>query len=634
MANTNTVRLNSFQLDASQSYFNENLMILAPPGSGKTLTLIHRIYNLITTNKVKPRDIIALTYTKKAAEELEFRLNEFEDLNIYGISISTFHKLGNSIVKQYYNSAGFNDKPQVINGKKEWSFICSSLLEFFSQNQIQITDKDYDAFKNFKNMHMSMSEYQIQENYSKYLYNLSTVISRCKSNAKFMNRESVRVRDFISFYNQKLKKKNYIDFCDQITLATKILNENHQAREYYRCKKYILVDEFQDTTKYQMDLLNAFITNTSRITVFGDDDQTIFSYAGVSSDIFSNFEREFNPRIVKLEENYRTTGNILKACNSLIENNEERFTKNVFTQNPMGNEIFYNECHTIEDECVFVAEKIKYFHREMNIPYKNIAILYRTNQICNEIEPYLKNAGIPCNKKNAIYLTRGEKNIVSCIKFFLDNSDEASLRKILEMPLWKISKTKIGKLEKGCMYESLLEQSQNYNSFTNVIEFIDCFQKQMENYSPSSFIYRISEKLDIKIKQLKTFAQSIQSVGKDGFMSFIEQIVLNEVSFDSISLSTVHKAKGKEWEVVFVVRANDGVMPVWGLSFGNCEEERRIAYVAMSRSKKELIVSWIGTNECKSAIKSRFIDEMIEKNYKRSPASIEMRSLLNIVQNY
>lgn len=614
MAQAKALKLNSFQLEASGKHFDRNLIILAPPGSGKTLTLIHRIFNLITRHQVNLGEILTLTFTNKAAEELRSRLERMISINIKEITICTFHSLGNYIVNSHYSKVGFSSVPKLLEGKPEIDFLSLTLLEFLKDNCISIQNEaSKSPLGAFKNISRTIDPKSFAYDYKKEIKAILNIVPLTKGDKAYMKTQGPNYEKFIKYYNLKLKQAGLIDYIDMLRLSAKIFKNNPDIQEIdSSIKKYILVDEFQDTSKPQMRLLNEISKNNTKLTVCGDDDQTIYKFCGVSDRIFFDFQEKYSAKVLVLKENYRSTRSILEPCIKLINHNTNRYRKNIVTSNHQGNQVIYNEFIDDNAECNFVAEEIKKLHTNQGIPYLNIAVLCRVKTLLNRFMKGLAQNGIPTVSAKSKPLTKDENFLMSFIAFVLNKNNEDALKCVLSYKKFRISPKKRSLLAQGDMYNSLIKLSSTNPSFEKIIELIEDMEMVIDEITPTIFIRMLISKLKLDVNRLFYYGESIMSLGKEGlieFMNIVDEIVREKRDF--VDCSTIHSAKGKEWDVVFVIRVNELVLPVRSFNDGNIEEERKVAYVAMSRSKKYLYVSWVASEESWIGPRSRFVNEMM-----------------------
>ena len=456
-------------------------------------------------------------------------------------------------------------------------------------------------------------------------------------------------------YQKRLKENNAIDFDDIINYTIKILMENPDVLEYYSDKfHYVLVDEYQDTNKAQFTLVTMLASKNGNITVVGDNDQGIYSFRGADISNILNFERDFpGTKIIKLEQNYRCTGNILKAANAVIKNNEVTYKKELWTENEVGNLPAVYSANNEYDEGTYIAQQIEHLRREEYYKYSDFAILYRMNTQSRAIEEILRRESIPYKIIGGLkfYERKEIKDIISYLRLIQNPSDNLSLKRIINEPKRGIGKTSLDKIEELSnntgipMYEIIKNAEQyglnrvflNSREFVNVIEELRTKKDNMkisdlikETLKKSGYTKALENENTIEaenrienLDEFLTVAIEFEDESADNKLSdFLEGITLSsdidnmEETEETVTLMTLHSAKGLEFPVVFLVGMEEGIFPGYK-SIGEpkeLEEERRLCYVGITRAKEHLFLTCskqrtiFGSTSCNQV--SRFLREI------------------------
>lgn len=569
------------------------LLIVAGAGTGKTKTLTSRLIYLLE-NGVSPENICAITFTNKAAKEmLDRTLKNIKDKKILNnLFIGTFHSLGAKILK--------NESP------------------IFNRNKNFIIFDDNDSFSLIKKIVKNFKT----KNPPSFFYDL---ISKIKNGTTHLedilennNKDYDLILDIFKKYEKQLEEHNAFDFDDLIEKVVLMFKTNKNILEKYQNKfKYVLVDEYQDLNNIQYEMIKFLAGKFKNINVVGDDAQTIYSWRGSNIKIFLNFEYDWpNASIVFLEENYRSTSNILEGAQSIISKNIYQKPKNLYTQNKFGELIKIIETLNENDEALFIVQKIKKIIQEKK--YKSIGILYRTNAQSRAIEQVLNFENIPYKIFGGIrfYERKEIKDILAGIRLIYNNKDSLSFERLKKV---------LNQKNLNNFLENL-NQIQNQNPK----ELINLFLKNTNylNYLEKNFT-NFKERLE-NIYELIHFASEFNHLG-----DFLEKIALvqpqdnqkNKNSF--LELMTIHLAKGLEFDCVFLIGAVEGILP-HKFSYNNLpemEEERRLMYVAMTRAKKELFISFYKEP-------SRFLFDIPQNLISFESTSSDTTNLIDDEMNY
>ena len=620
------------------------LLVLAGAGSGKTKVLTSRIAYLVQ-NGVKPRDILAVTFTNKAAKEMRERLASILDENtVKYMWVGTFHSICGRILRQDIENYNFK------SGKS------------LDHNFTIYDDSDcMSVVKNaLKKLNMDEKVYQ-----PKYV---RTVISNAKNKMEDAYQFATFARDFkaqkiaavFEEYENTLNNNNAIDFDDMLMLTVKLFEQNSAVREKYFSRfKHILVDEFQDTNIAQYKLVNMLYTNLTdeipnsrSLCVVGDVDQSIYSWRGADYKIILGFQKDFlNTKIIKLEQNYRSTENILKAANAIIENNEERVDKVLYSQKGDGEKIVYYEAQDDSDEANFITSTIR---KCSEGDYNKFAILYRTNAQSRAIEEACMASGIPYRVYGGMkFYDRQEiKDAIAYLKLIYNSHDSQSFKRIINVPKRAIGETSVSNLQKfadehDCSLmqaiEMIDESDLNTKTQTKLKDFkelIDKLKQSTDKYTLAEFLSIVLEQtgyikmLQIEntpesearienLQELVNVASEFEPEEPDNILGeFLSQVALvsdidgmDEIA-NNVTLMTLHSAKGLEFPVVFLAGLEEGTFPHQRAfsSASELEEERRLMYVGVTRAEEKLYISSAKRRQTWGEYRyynpSRFIEEI------------------------
>ena len=586
-------------------------LVIAGAGSGKTKVLTHKIAYIIGENKAKPWDILAITFTNKAANEMKERIAGLIGDQAKDIWMGTFHSICVKILRRFIDRIGF-DTSFIIFDTSDQRTLVKGCLKDLSIDDKMFTDRSVlSEISNAKNEMLEPEQY------------------RAKVNGDFRKE---KIADVYELYQKRLKENNAIDFDDIINYTIKILMDNPDIIEYYSNKfKYVLVDEYQDTNKAQFTLVTMLASKHGNITVVGDNDQGIYSFRGADISNILNFERDFpGTKIIKLEQNYRCTGNILKAANSVIKNNEVKYKKELWTQNDEGNLPRVYQADNEYDEGTYIVEQIEHLRREEYYKYSDFAVLYRMNTQSRAIEDILRRENIPYKIIGGLkfYERKEIKDIIAYLRLIQNGNDNLSLKRIINEPKRGIGKTSLDKIEQiantneTSMYEVIknAEQFGLNRVYLNSREFVNCIEElkaKKDEISISELIKLTLKKsgytkalenentveAENRIENLDEFLtvaiEFEEEEADNGLSEFLEGITLSsdiddlEEDEEYVTLMTLHSAKGLEFPVVFLVGMEEGIFPGYkSISEPKeLEEERRLCYVGITRAKENLFLT-------------------------------------------
>ena len=586
-------------------------LVIAGAGSGKTKVLTHKIAYLIEEKNVKPWEILAITFTNKAANEMKQRVENLVNEAVKDIWMGTFHSICVRILRKQIDRLGF-DTSFVIFDTSDQKTLVKKIIKEQNLDDKLYSDKSiiYEISK-AKNEMLDPDKYLVK--------------------AKGDLRKE-KIAEIYSIYQRRLKENNAIDFDDIINFTIKILLDNPDLLEYYSSKfKYILVDEYQDTNKAQFTLITLLASKYGNITVVGDNDQGIYSFRGADITNILNFEKDFpGTQIIKLEQNYRCTQSILNVANEVIKNNETKYEKKLWTQNENGNLPKVYRAENAYDEANYIVRQIHTLKMEEYYKYSDFAVLYRMNTQSRVIEDALMREDIPYKIVGGLrFHERKEiKDIIAYLRLIQNTSDNLSLMRIINEPKRGIGKTSLENIEslsissETSMFD-IIENADRYGLnrvFANSREFISVIkelQSKIEKLKVSELIKETIEKTGYLacLKQEDTVESETRIQNIDEFITeavefesesaepslreFLEGITLSadidnvEDTEESVTLMTLHSAKGLEFPVVFLVGMEEGVFPGYK-SIGEpkeIEEERRLCYVGITRAKDNLFLT-------------------------------------------
>ncbi|MFA7703474.1 ATP-dependent helicase [Mycoplasmopsis synoviae] len=621
--------LNEKQREAVE-YFDSHLRIIAGAGTGKTKVLTRKILYLILEKKVDPSKILAVTFTNKAAKEMKDRINSkyYDKQKVLFENVFTLHSFCAQVLRKYINLIGFSRNFPILDelDKKQ------VLQDLYVKNKITNHEVSYSNMAKYiswaKNNLLDQKDLiaELEKQFS------GDAVSKTIANV---------YQDYLNY----MAEKGALDF-DDLILHCKTLLEMHPnvAAKIARHFNYILVDEFQDTSDLQFDILEKIIDKSSQLTIVGDPDQTIYNWRGASVDLILNFENIFeNSKTIVLDTNYRSTKKILASANKLIKNNKNRFSKDLITNNDEGNDIEFYHAFNTEAEAQWVISKIKLLKKQKH-QIKNIVILYRSNYYSRAFEDALLGEGINYKIFNGykFYQRTEIKDVLAFLKTIL-NKDSIALKRIINVPVRGIGPKTVEKIEafaeknKISLYDALFTHFKELPLGKEIIlkkiyPFIKILRKYQlisEKYPLPVITQKLLEELNY-LEQIKGNQNENQnaienvkeliSVSMKNYFETNKEATaidyLNQVSLlsttgedvegdDFVSLMTIHASKGLEFDNVFIVGLTEGVFPNYKhledakenkhktkteLNKG-IEEERRLAYVAITRARKNLFVS-------------------------------------------
>ncbi|MBR2786632.1 MAG: UvrD-helicase domain-containing protein [Clostridia bacterium] len=586
-------------------------LIIAGAGSGKTKVLTHKIAYLMAEKYVKPWNILAITFTNKAASEMKQRVESLVGDAVNDMWIGTFHSICVRILRKYIERIGFESSFIIFDTQDQKTLIKECLKELKIDDKLFSERAVLSEISNGKNEMLEPKAYAV-----KYAGDYRKEV----------------IAKIYELYQRRLKENNAVDFDDIINYTIKILNENSDVYEYYTDKfQYVLVDEYQDTNKAQFMLISILASRHGNITVVGDNDQGIYSFRGADITNILNFENDFpGTTIIKLEQNYRCTGNILKAANAVIKNNKVKYEKKLWTQNDEGNLPSMFIGNDEYDESNYIVGKINSLKREYFYKYSDFAILYRMNSQSRAIEDILRREKIPYKiiGGQKFYERKEIKDIISYLRLIFNTSDNLALKRIINEPKRGIGKTSLDNIQEisektGVSMYEIIKNAEQYGLnrvYANSREFIDIIEELREKQDKMLISKLVKETLiktgytkalkeentieaESRIQNLEEFVTVAMEFEEESanntLQEFLENMTLTtdldnmQEEEDCVILMTLHSAKGLEFETVFLVGMEEGIFPGFK-SIGEpqeLEEERRLFYVGITRAKRFLFLT-------------------------------------------
>ena len=616
------------------------LLILAGAGSGKTRCLTHRIAYMIDEMGVKPWNILAITFTNKAAGEMRERVDRLVGFGADQVWVSTFHSMCVRILRRHIDLLGFDtdftiydtdDQKTVIKG------ICKRLnidTKMYKERALMST------ISSLKDDLIGVREYEIEaaSDYGKAVY------------AK-VYRE----------YQETLQKNNALDFDDLIVKTVELFKSRPEVLDYYQERfRYIMVDEYQDTNTAQFELVRLLADKYRNLCAVGDDDQSIYKFRGANIRNILDFEKYFpETKVVKLEQNYRSTQSILDAANAVIQNNRGRKAKTLWTAKEKGNKIHFRQFDNAYEEAEYIAEDVVRKVRKGNAQYRDCAVLYRTNAQARLLEERMIMEGIPYNVVGGTnFYSRAEiKDILAYLKTIDNGRDEVAVRRIINIPKRGIGAATLEKLEDYAemreislyeameMADEIMSLGKTSAKIRPFVQLIRSLRREAEELTVAELISEIIERTGYKeylqdndsetaddrmanVDELITKAVAYQEMNDEPTLTeFLAEVALvaeiDNVDGDDnrVLLMTLHSAKGLEFPNVYLAGMEDGLFPgqaaLWNDNPEDLEEERRLAYVGITRAMNDLTLTYARSRMLRGETQynsvSRFVREIPEE---------------------
>ena len=615
------------------------LLMLAGAGSGKTRSLTHRIAYLIEEKGVAPWNILAITFTNKAAQEMRERVDALVGYGSEDIWISTFHATCSRILRRHIDLLGYDRNFTIYDASDQKSLMKEVLKE------MKIDTKQFPERSVMSEISSAKNEYKSPLDY------------RNEYGSNFRNQ---RIADIYEHYQKRLKENNALDFDDLLVKMVDLFQTNPDVLEHYQDRfQYIMVDEYQDTNTVQFLLVSLLAKKYRNLCVVGDDDQSIYKFRGANIYNILNFEKVFpDAQVIRLEQNYRSTQNILNAANGVIANNKGRKEKKLWTENQKGELVHFKQYDTEYDEADGVVSRINFLAMR-GVQYKDMAILYRTNAQSRIFEEKLKQKNIPYAIVRGIsfYDRKEIKDLMSYLKVVDSGMDDLSVKRIINVPKRGIGQTTINRLQEFAILNqmSFLDAVFNADEIPEVaraLAKLHKFADMIEEFREYASEHEISELLE-HILDVTQYRAELEAEGTDKSISRLEDIeeLFNDIAYyeeeeenpnlrdflaekdmytlnagidnledenNKVLLMTLHNAKGLEFNNVFLGGMEEGVFPGFGAMMSGdeseIEEERRLCYVGITRAKERLFLSAAKRRMLRGQTqynrRSRFIDEI------------------------
>ena len=588
------------------------LLVLAGAGSGKTTVLASRVAYILENGQTQPWQILAITFTNKAANEMKDRIEKYVGENVKDMWIGTFHSICVRILRGTIDRLGYTSDFTIYDSSDAKTLVKECIRE------LGFDEKEYPPKSIVSIISRAKNEMVMPEDFTSVFGN------------DFRMR---KVSEIYDLYTKKLKLNNALDFDDLITKTVIVLKENEDLKEHYRRKfKYILIDEYQDTNNTQYELISLLANENSNVCVVGDDDQSIYKFRGANIDNILNFEKDYEGAVkITLDENYRSTSNILNTANAVIANNKKRLGKDLRTSKGDGEKITMYTGSSEKEEASFIAKEIQRIYKERN-SYADCAVLYRTNAQSRAIEEAMMYEAVPYKvlAGQRFYDRKEIKDVMAYLKAVYNPSDSVSLKRIINEPKRKIGTATLEKInrheieEKRTFYD-IISNIDLYDDLKSAAVRIKPFVKLISDLrvlanelpvdkfldrvlADSGYIAMLENDKSVESQTRLENVEEFKNVAREfvtnpetsGKLSeFIEKISLvsdidgYDETDDCAVMMTIHSAKGLEFPVVFIAGLEEELFPSMR-SYDDeedIEEERRLCYVAITRAKEKLYMS-------------------------------------------
>ncbi len=640
------------------------LLILAGAGSGKTRVLTHRIAYLIDEQGVNPWNILAITFTNKAAEEMRQRVDSLVSFGAESIWVSTFHSMCVRILRRFIDRLGYENRFTIYDTDDQKTLMKEVCRKVDIDTKVIRERSLLSAISSAKNEMIMPEEFELN------------------AGGDFGQQKIAKA---YREYEAQLKANNALDFDDLLVKTVQLLETQPDVLEYYQERfRYIMVDEYQDTNTVQFRLVSLLAGKYKNLCVVGDDDQSIYKFRGANIRNILDFEHEFpDARVIKLEQNYRSTGNILNAANGVISNNKGRKEKTLWTDNGEGEKVHLRQFDTAYDEAEFIAEDIK---REVRngAAYNDNAVLYRTNAQSRLFEEKFIAMNIPYKIVGGInfYARREIKDLLAYLKTVDNGRDDLAVRRIINVPKRGIGLTTINRIQESAaergigFYEALMapemipgigRSASKLESFAALIEY---FKGRSEQESITDLLSEIIEKtgyveslesedkldaearkenIDELLNKAAAYEEDCQDRDEQATLSgFLEEVALVadidslDENQDYVVLMTLHSAKGLEFPHVYLAGMEDGLFPSYMTITSDdnedLEEERRLCYVGITRAERELTLTCARRRMVRGETQynklSRFIKEIPVELIETGSRKIEDKTEIPVQNTY
>lgn len=590
------------------------LLILAGAGSGKTRVLTHRIAYLIEEKGINPWNIMAITFTNKAAGEMRERVDNIVGFGSESVWVSTFHSSCVRILRRYIDRLGYDNNFTIYDGDDQKTLIKEVCKRLDVDTKIYKERSILSAISSAKDELITPEEFELN------------------AMGDFAKR---KIATIYKEYQTQLKKNNALDFDDLIFKTVELFRYNPDILENYQDRfKYIMVDEYQDTNTVQFKLVSLLASKYKNLCVVGDDDQSIYKFRGANIENILNFEKAFpGAEVIKLEQNYRSTANILNAANMVIKNNLGRKEKSLWTQKEEGEKIKFVQCETAFDEAEMVVNEIKDRVANGKLQYSDCALLYRTNAQSRVLEEQFVRSNIPYKVVGGVnfYQRKEIKDILAYLKTIDNGRDDLAVRRIINVPKRGIGLTTIDRVQEYALLKDMsfydaLKNSEEISSIARAaskikpfVSMIQVFRSKLEYMPLTKLVEEIleetgylkeleeegTEESEGRIENINELISKVtdyeEGAENPNLSEFLEEIALIadidslDDSNNRVVLMTLHSAKGLEFPKVFLCGMEDGLFPSYMTITSDdpteIEEERRLCYVGITRAMESLTIS-------------------------------------------
>ena len=611
---------------AAVEYCEGAQLVIAGAGSGKTRVLTYKIAYLIGEKGLKPWNILALTFTNKAAKEMKQRIETIVGSQARYINMGTFHSIFSHILRAEANHIGFNSNFTIYDQTDSRSLVKTIIKEMNLDEKIYKPAAVADRISMAKNHLLTASQYANSNN----------------AVTTDMQRRMPAIKDIYLRYSDRCRQANAMDFDDLLMNIYLLFANNEEIRRKYAERfEYVLVDEYQDTNFAQQAIVNQITKERQMVCVVGDDAQSIYSFRGANIDNILGFQKTYNnARLFKLERNYRSTQAIVNAANSLIRHNQRQIPKNVFSENEQGEKIKLKMAYSDKEEAMIVCSEISRLRRSDRCPYSDFAILYRTNSQSRSFEEYMRKQNIPYRIYGGLsfYQRKEIKDIIAYYRVVANPDDEEAIKRIINYPARGIGNTTLSKIvekatEKGISIWKVLNNSEacgldiskaTHTKLRNFCTMLEGWMQRSINEDAYSLgrdiiqesgmskdIFAGKDPEDIaRQENVEEFLSGLSDFVEDrkeedmgdhvSLTDFLQEVsLMTDLDSDGDSdepkvvLMTIHAAKGLEFKTVFVVGLEENIFPspMCSDSMRGLEEERRLLYVAITRAEKHCFLT-------------------------------------------
>ena len=611
---------------AAVEYCDGAQLVIAGAGSGKTRVLTYKIAYLIGEKGMKPWNILALTFTNKAAKEMKQRIETIVGSQARYINMGTFHSIFSHILRAEANHIGFNSNFTIYDQTDSRSLVKTIIKEMNLDEKVYKPSAVADRISMAKNHLMTALQYANSNN----------------AVTTDMQRRMPAIKDIYLRYSDRCRQANAMDFDDLLMNIYLLFANNEEIRRKYAERfEYVLVDEYQDTNFAQQAIVNQITKERQMVCVVGDDAQSIYSFRGANIDNILGFQKTYNnARLFKLERNYRSTQAIVNAANSLIKHNQRQIPKNVFSENEQGEKIKLKMAYSDKEEAMIVCSEISRLRRSDCCPYSDFAILYRTNSQSRSFEEYMRKQNIPYRIYGGLsfYQRKEIKDIIAYYRVVANPDDEEAIKRIINYPTRGIGNTTLSKIvekatEKGISIWKVLNNSEacgldiskaTHTKLRNFCTMLEGWMQRSFNEDAYSLgrdiiqesgmskdIFAGKEPEDIaRQENVEEFLSGLSDFVEDrkeedmgdhvSLTDFLQEVsLMTDLDSDGDSdepkvvLMTIHAAKGLEFKTVFVVGLEENIFPspMCSDSMRGLEEERRLLYVAITRAEKHCFLT-------------------------------------------